>query len=51
MRKFNIFVLSFIIFVGIGVTVYKGGDDANKSQKQIPAGVVEKDSAGEKRYP
>lgn len=48
MGKFVIFMFSLIIFIGIGVAVYKGCDGTDKNQKQVSPVVTEKESAGEK---
>lgn len=48
MGKFAIFMFSLIIFMGIGVAVYKGCDGTDKNQKQVSPVVTKKESAGEK---
>lgn len=48
MGKFAIFVFALMIFIGIGIAVHRGSDDADKNQKQVPAVVSSEESAGEK---
>ncbi len=47
MGKFAIFVFALMIFIGIGIAVHRGSDDADKNQKQVPAVVSGEESAGE----
>ena len=48
MGKFSVFVFALMIIIGIGLALHRGNDDADKSGKQAPAGVAEKESTGEK---
>lgn len=46
MGKFSVFVFALMIFIAVGIAVHRGWNNTEQ-QKQVPAVVSEKESAGE----